>query len=90
MRFEALIDRALLHIEVAPRISRMAELFGVRDALPEIERWRGDEMAAACAACPHRVECAALLRSADARADGAGFCPNLAHFRAIAAGYVTN
>jgi hypothetical protein len=45
------LTRALRQIAVAPRLERMAALFGADDAMTRIEGWRSDEMDALCAEC---------------------------------------
>lgn len=79
------MTRALRQIAVAPRMERMADLFGVAGALTRIERWRSDEMDARCAQCRRKPDCDALLSDRRAHPDDAGFCPNRDHFRLIAA-----
>jgi hypothetical protein len=79
------LTRALRQIAVAPRLERMAALFGADDAMTRIEGWRSDEMDALCAECRRKAACDALLADRGAHPDDTGFCPNHGHFREIAA-----
>lgn len=79
-----LVEFASRGSEVAPRMERMARLFGIGDTAALFERWRNYDMVQACAACPHKRRCDQLLHSGNARPDEAGFCPNSDHYRTVA------
>lgn len=72
--------------DVPERMQRMAALFGAGPALAGVGRHQMLDMARACTCCTGRAECAHLLYGpAAASAADAGFCPNAADYRALAA-----
>lgn len=79
------VQLALDQIAVAPRMERMATLFGAAAEMAGSEAWRSRDMTTRCIACRHTTDCARVLGAADADTTMAGFCPNVGHFRTLAA-----
>lgn len=79
------VQHALDQIAVAPRMERMATLFGAAEAMQDTETWRNRDMVERCLGCRHTDHCARVLGARQAGPEMAGFCPNAGHFRSLAA-----
>lgn len=71
---------------VPERMTAMAAIFGIPQAVLEshVDDWLG--LAETCAACRHKRECrATLAKGPEARREETGYCPNAGHYAGLSA-----